>query len=96
MKLLKNNKKTQKSQLSKNGTENLDSLKSLLFEHQRKIYQLGFRIDRLKDLLTRKSALKIAKNKIEKMKKQLSEAEEEYSFSQLALDQILFRISQIS
>ena len=34
--------------------------------------------------------------KFEKMKKQLQEAEEDYSFSQLALDQISFRMSQIS
>lgn len=100
MKRLKTIKKIeprQKNQQKKEkNVETLDNLRLLFSEHQRKLFQLSSKISRLRDLLSRKSALRLSKIKFEKMKKQLSEAEEDHSFSQLALDQISFRISQIS
>ena len=101
MKRLKNIQKAvskQKNQQRKKekNVETIDDLKLLLLEYQRKLFQSNYTSLRLKDLLSRKSTLKKSETKLEKMKKKLLDAEEDYSFSQLALDQISFRISQIS
>lgn len=76
--------------------ETPDGLRSLLEEYRKKIIQLDFKASRLRDLLSRRSVAKLSNSKFEKMKRQLAEAEEEHTFSQLAVDQISFRISQIS
>ena len=101
MKRLKNIQKAvskQKNQQRKKekNVETIDDLKLLLLEYQRKLFQSNYTSLRLKDLLSRKSTLQLSETKLEKMKKKLLDAEEDYSFSQLALDQISFRISQIS
>ena len=101
MKRLKNIQKAvskQKNQQRKKekNVETIDDLKLLLLEYQRKLFQSNYTLLRLKDLLSRKSTLQLSETKLEKMKKKLLDAEEDYSFSQLALDQISFRISQIS
>lgn len=101
MKRLKNIQKAvskQKNQQHKKekNVETIDDLKLLLLEYQRKLFQSNYTLLRLKDLLSRKSTLQLSETKLEKMKKKLLDAEEDYSFSQLALDQISFRISQIS
>ena len=101
MKRLKNIQKAvskQKNQQCKKekNVETIDDLKLLLLEYQRKLFQSNYTSLRLKDLLSRKSTLQLSETKLEKMKKKLLDAEEDYSFSQLALDQISFRISQIS
>jgi len=88
-------KSVEKPKKQKN-VETPDGLRTLLEEYRKKIIQLDFKVSRLRDLLSRKSIAKLTKSKFEKMKRQLSDAEEEYAFSQLALDQISFRISQIS
>ena len=101
MKRLKNIQKAvskQKNQQRKKekNVETIDDLKLSLLEYQRKLFQSNYTSLRLKDLLSRKSTLQLSETKLEKMKKKLLDAEEDYSFSQLALDQISFRISQIS
>jgi hypothetical protein len=101
MKRLKNIQKVvskQKNQQRKKekNVETIDDLKLLLLEYQRKLFQSNYTSLRLKDLLSRKSTLRLSETKLEKMKKKLLDAEEDYSFSQLALDQISFRMSQIS
>jgi len=101
MKRLKNIQKVvskQKNQQHKKekNVETIDDLKLLLLEYQRKLFQSNYTSLRLKDLLSRKSTLRLSETKLEKMKKKLLDAEEDYSFSQLALDQISFRMSQIS
>lgn len=101
MKRLKNIQKVvskQKDQQRKKekNVETIDDLKLLLLEYQRKLFQSNYTSLRLKDLLSRKSTLRLSETKLEKMKKKLLDAEEDYSFSQLALDQISFRMSQIS
>lgn len=101
MKRLKNIQKAvskQKNQQRKKekNVETIDDLKLSLLEYQRKLFQSNYTLLRLKDLLSRKSTLQLSETKLEKMKKKLLDAEEDYSFSQLALDQISFRISQIS
>ena len=88
--------KQKQQQKNEKAVETIDNLKLLFSEHQRKFFQSNSTILRLRDLLSRKSALQLSKVKFEKMKKQLQEAEEDYSFSQLALDQISFRMSQVS
>lgn len=96
MKRLKKAEKSKPKPKKEKNVETPDGLKSLLEEYQKKVIQLEFKVKRLRDLLSRKSALKLSKNKFEKMKKQLSEAEEDCAFSQHAIDQISYRISQIS
>jgi len=101
MKRLKNIQKVvskQKNQQRKKekNVETIDDLELLLLEYQRKLFQSNYTLLRLKDLLSRKSTLRLSETKLEKMKKKLLDAEEDYSFSQLALDQISFRMSQIS
>ena len=101
MKRIKNIQKVvskQKNQQRKKekNVETIDDLKLLLLEYQRKLFQSNYTSLRLKDLLSRKSTLRLSETKLEKMKKKLLDAEEDYSFSQLALDQISFRMSQIS
>lgn len=101
MKRLKNIQKVvskQKDQQRKKekNVETIDDLELLLLEYQRKLFQSNYTLLRLKDLLSRKSKLRLSEMKLEKMKKKLLDAEEDYSFSQLALDQISFRMSQIS
>ena len=101
MKRLKNIQKVvskQKNQQRKKekNVETIDDLELLLLEYQRKLFQSNYTFLRLKDLLSRKSTLRLSETKLEKMKKKLLDAEEDYSFSQLALDQISFRMSQIS
>ena len=89
-------KQKKQQQKKEKVVETIDNLKLLFFEHQRKLFQSNSTILRLSDLLSRKSALQLSKVKLEKKNKQLQEAKEDYSFSQIALDQISFRISQIS
>ena len=101
MKRLKNiqkavSKQKNKQRKKEKNVETIDDLKLSLLEYQRKLFQSNYTLLRLKDLLSRKSTLQLSETKLEKMKKKLLDAEEDYSFSQLALDQISFRISQIS
>jgi len=101
MKRLKNIQKVvskQKNQQRKKekNVETIDDLELLLLEYQRKLFQSNYTLLRLKDLLSRKSTLRLSETKLKKMKKKLLDAKEDYSFSQLALDQISFRMSQIS
>ena len=76
-----------------NPDENLN----LLFkEYQKKIVFLESKVNRLSDLLSRRSAQFLPEIKRLKMKNQLNEFEQDLSFSRIALDQISFRISQVS
>lgn len=93
---MRRTKKSVEKLKKQKNVETPDGLLTLLEEYRKKKIQLDFKVSRLRDLLSRKSAAKLTKSKFEKMKRQLSDAEEEYTFSQLALDQISFRISQIS
>ena len=86
MKRLKNIQKAvskQKNQQRKKekNVETIDDLKLLLLEYQRKLFQSNYTSLRLKDLLSRKSTLQLSETKLEKMKKKLLDAEEDYSFS---------------
>ncbi len=94
MKQVKKLKKVESSNYK--NVETPDGLKRLFDEHEKNIRQLGFKIDRLSDLLSRKSTSKLSILKLNKMKKQLDEAKQDHSFSQLILDQVSFRMSQIS
>ena len=93
---MKRTKKQIEKPKKQKNVETPAGLATLLQEYQKKIIQLDFKIARLRDLLSRKSVERLKKSKFEKMKRQLTDAEQEYSFSQLALDQISFRMSQIS
>jgi len=78
------------------NVETKENLTSLLKDYENKLKQSGYRIERLKDLLSRNSATRLSEIKLSKLQKKLAEAEEEYSFSQVAIDQISFRLTQIS
>lgn len=96
--LTKNKKQEPKkvSKTNKKNVETIENLSSLLKEHQKNIFLLQIKIERLKELLSRKSIVRLNEKKLIRMKKNLLEAEEDYSFSTLAVDQISFRISQLS
>jgi len=93
---MRKTKKTIEKSKKQNSVETIEGLRALLDEYQKKVIQLDFRVSRLHDILSRKSIVKLSNSKFEKMKRQLSEAKEDRDFSKLALDQISFRISQIS
>lgn len=86
----KRNKKSPKTKV-----ESEENLIGLLKEYEDKLVFYRFRTTRLTDLLSRRSAVKLAEDKKFKMSKQLEEASSEYAFAQLAIDQIRFRISQL-
>lgn len=85
-------KSTQKEKI----VETKENLTSLLKDYENRLKQSGYKIARLKDLLSRKFSFKLDQHKLSKLQKKLVEAEEEHSFSQVAIDQIEFRLTQIS
>lgn len=85
-----------KQQVKEKTIETKENLTLMLKDYEIKLIRSGYRISRLKELLSRKSVAKLSESKLNKMKRQLSEAEEEHSFSQVAIDQISFRLSQIA
>jgi hypothetical protein len=85
-------KSTQKEKV----VETKENLASLLKDYESKLKLSGYKVQRLKDLLSRKFSFKLNERKLLKLQKKLAEAEEEYSFSQVAIDQIGFRLTQIS
>lgn len=97
--ILKNRKKTlqQPSHKKKEKIiETKENLDLMLKDYENKLQRYIHKVARLRELLSRRSTKKRPEHKLLKMNKQLVEAEEELSFSEIAIDQIKFRLSQIS
>jgi hypothetical protein len=75
--------------------ETKDNLTEMLKEYEAKLKFYGFKVARLRDLLSRRSIESATEKKRQRLTKMFEEASEEYSFAQVAIDQITFRISQV-
>ena len=95
-KKLTNNRPKQQQAKKEKNVETKENLQSMLEEYKKTNKRSREIIERLTDILSRNSAQKMTQQKLTRLKNKLALAQEENTFSQVAIDQIAFRLTQIT
>lgn len=78
------------------NVETPENLARMLVQYKRIFVDMTFKVSRLQDLLSRPSAKKLSKDKLDKLQRKYEQSTEELKFSESAIDSIEFRLSQIT